>query len=120
MMYLLGKHPFLTVKVKLPSGKWIIVECLIDTGFSGGLVLPEKFKRKFSSDEFIEAHFVLANGLEVAADATYTTVRYDRNNNEKEAAVVFMGASDSLVGVEFLDNMRFCLDLKKNKVELTT
>lgn len=118
-MYLLGKHPFLTLEVKLPSGKWVVVECLIDTGFSGGLVLPEKFKNEFSPDEFIEARFVLANGLEVVAGATYTAVRHDGDRNEKEVAVVFMGATDSLVGVEFLDNMRFCLDLKKNKVELT-
>lgn len=29
-----------------------------------------------------------------------------------------MGEDDSLVGVEFLENMKFCLDLKMKKIEL--
>lgn len=116
MIYLVGKHPFIRLAVKPPRGKWLKVECLIDTGFSGGVVLPEKFKSFFSRDKFVEAHFVLANGSEVTADATYTKVRYE--HNEKEITVVFMGDSDGLVGVEFLDKIRFCLDLKTNKVEL--
>ncbi|MBI4067046.1 hypothetical protein HY407_01580 [Candidatus Gottesmanbacteria bacterium] len=49
-------------------------------------------------------------------ESTYTSVEY--KGKRKEAAVVFMGDSDSLVGVEFLDQMKFCLDLKKNKIEL--
>lgn len=70
MPYLIGKHPFLKLKVLLPKGnKWLTLECLIDTGF-------------------------------------------------KEVAVVFMGDTQGLVGVEFLDQMNFCLDLKKRRVEL--
>ena len=38
--------------------------------------------------------------------------------NEKDAAIVFIGR-DNLVGVEFLDQMKFCLDLREYKVELT-
>ena len=116
MLYLIGRHPFIKLEVKLPEKRWIEIDCLIDTGFSGGLVLPKKFKESFLEDEFIEARFVLANGSEIMAEASYTKVRYKKI--EKEVAVVFMGDSEGLVGVEFLDQMKFCLDLKKNKVEL--
>lgn len=114
--YLVGKHPFIKLGVQLKN-RWQMFDCMIDTGFSGGLALPLRYKLGFSETSFIEARFILANSAEVTVDTTYTRVRY--NNHEKEVAVVFMGESDSLVGVEFLNAMRFCLDLKKNRAELT-
>jgi len=116
MTYLSGKHPFVKLGVDLPKGGRVAIDCLIDTGFSGGLVLPKEFQTHFPQNGFIESHFTLANGSEVVVDTTYTTVKY--NSREKEVAVVFMGDSEALVGVEFLDQMRFCLDLKEYKVEL--
>ncbi len=117
MMYLRGKHPFIKLKVKLDLKRWVDLDCLIDTGFSGGLAIPEHYKISFPASKFIEAQFVLADGSTVSVDTTITQVRF--NSYEKEIAVVFMGDSDSLVGVEFLDQMRFCLDLILNSVELT-
>lgn len=117
MPYLVGKHPFLTLKVKPPKRKdWKIIECLIDTGFSGGLVLPLSLREYFPSNEFIEAHFVLADNSEITVDSTFTLVEF--NGRRKEVAVVFMGENQGIVGVEFLNQMKFCLDLKKNRVEL--
>ena len=116
MTYLKGKHPFLTLKVKL-GNKWETMECLIDTGFSGGLVIPLRLKSYFPENQFVEARFVLADNSEVAADSTIAKVRFE--GKEKDVAVVFMDEGDSLVGVEFLDQMIFCLDLKKRKVSLS-
>ena len=117
MPYLIGKHPYLKLKVKLPKGrKWLAIECLIDTGFSGGLVLPLKYQKYFPENEFIEAHYLLADNSEITVDTTYTFVDFE--GNKKEVAVVFMGDNQGLVGVEFLDQMKFCLDLKQKTAEL--
>lgn len=117
MPYLVGKHPYVKLKVKLPKGnKWLGIDCLIDTGFSGGIVLPLTLKDYFVTKEFIEARFLLADNSEITVDITYTLVEY--KEKKKETAVVFMGDFQGLVGVEFLNQMRFCLDLKKNKAEL--
>lgn len=117
MPYLIGKHPFIKLKVKLPKGnRWHEIECLIDTGFSGGLVLPSTFKDFFPNNEFIEAHYLLANNSEIIVDTTFTLIEF--SGRKKDVAVVFMGENQGLVGVEFLDQMKFCLDLKKRKVEL--
>lgn len=117
MTQLIGRHPFVTLKVRLPKDTWRDIRCMIDTGFSGGIALPLTYEEYFPSSTFIEARYVLANGTEVSVNTTYTTIEYQ--GKRKEVAVVFMSQSDSLVGVEFLDKMKFCLDLKKNKVELT-
>lgn len=118
MLYLVGKHPFIKLKVKLPKVKvWKEIDFLIDTGFSGGIVLPVKFKDYFQSNEFIEARYLLADNSEITVDTTFTAAEYE--GKRKEVAVVFMGDSESLAGVEFLDQMKFCLDLKKNKVDLS-
>src|SRR3989338_615069 len=117
MPYLIGRHPFLKLKVLLPkNNKWNTLECLIDTGFSGGVVLPLKFQKYFPENEFIEAHFILADNSEITVEATFTVVEY--SGKKKDVAVVFMGDSQSVVGVEFLNQMKFCLALRKNKVEL--
>ena len=117
MPYLIGKHPFLKLKVRPPKrNRWIYIECLIDTGFSGGLVLPLSYKKDFPNNEFIEARYLLADNSEITVDATYTVVDYE--SFKREVAVVFMGDSQGLVGVEFLDQLKFCLDLKDKTVEL--
>lgn len=116
MTRLIGRHPFVKLKVKLSKNKWIQVTCLIDTGFSGGISLPQKYQAYFPGDTFIRANFTLADGTGVTVESTYARVEY--KGKRKEVAIVFMGEDDSLAGVEFLDKMKFCLDLKKNKVEL--
>lgn len=117
MMYLRGKHPFIKLKVELDQKRWVDLDCLVDTGFSGGLAIPEHYQTSFPASKFIEAQFVLADGSTVSVNTTITMVKF--NTHEKEVAVVFMGNSDSLVGVEFLDQMRFCLDLISYRAELT-
>lgn len=116
MTKLIGKHPFVTLRIKLPKNKWMQLTSLVNTGFSGGIALPNKFHDYFPTNTFIKASFVLADGTGLTVDSTYTSVEY--KGKRKEVAVVFMGDSDSLIGVEFLNQMRFCLDLKKNRVEL--
>lgn len=59
MTYLLGKHPFIKLTVKLDQKRWVDLDCLVDTGFSGRLAIPEHYKTSFPASEFIEAQFVL-------------------------------------------------------------
>lgn len=116
MTYLIGKHPYLNLKVVLQRNKWKKVECLIDTGLSGGLSLPKEFRDYFQSRDFFEAHLKLADGSEVTVDAALTKIKFE--NKIKEIDVIFMGDSEALVGIEFLDQMKFCLDLREQKVTL--
>mgnify|MGYP001615294661 CR=1 FL=1 len=117
MIYLKGNHPFIKLAIKLPPNLWQNIDCLIDTGFSGGLALPVSFKKYFPKNMFFESRFVLADGSEAKVETSFTTVKYQ--NLRKEIAVIFMGNnSEGLVGVDFLNHQRFCLDLKKRKVEL--
>jgi len=117
MIYLSGNHPFIQLRVKIPKTGWKKLDCLIDTGFSGGIALPKNFRQNFSEDKFIESRFTLADGSEMMTDVTYTKVEYD--GKEKEVAIVFIGDLGCLVGVEFLDQMKFCLDLKAKKATLS-
>ena len=71
MIYLSGNHPFLRLKIKLPKNEWKTIECLVDTGFSGGVSLPQRFRQYFPEDRFVETRFALADGSEIITDATY-------------------------------------------------
>ena len=116
MIYLSGNHPFLRLKINLPKDRWKTIECLIDTGFSGGVSLPQKFRKYFFEDKFVETRFALADGSEIITDATYTKVEYNRKL--KDVNIVFIGNSGCLVGVEFLNHMKFCFDFEERKVSL--
>ncbi|MBI1869487.1 hypothetical protein HYS11_00775 [Candidatus Gottesmanbacteria bacterium] len=117
MIYLWRKQPYIKLQILLPPNKWHDIDCLIDTGFSAGLSIPESFKKSFPANKFVEADFILADGSGVKVDTILTRVKF--GDSEKEIIAAFMGKDDCLLGVEFLDQMRFCLDLKKYRVELT-
>lgn len=98
MTHLVGKHPFITVRVKLQkTTKWHRLDCMIDTGFSGGLILPENLQKYFNPEQFIEAHFLLADESEITVSSTYTLVEF--YGKRKDVAIVFMGNSGGLAGI---------------------
>lgn len=117
MPYLLGKHPFVTLKVKVPEKGWVVRRCLIDTGFSGGITLPDELKDYFPINKLVETHFTLADDSEVTVDSIPVNIEYEKHR--KEILAIFMGTKESLVGIEFLDQMKFCLNLREKKVELS-
>ena len=97
MIYISGNHPFLRLRIRLPKKGWKVFECLVDTGFSGGVSLPQEFREYFQEDKFVETRLTLADGSEIVADATYTKAEY--NKKQKDVSVVFIGDTGSLVGV---------------------
>ena len=116
-VYLQGKQPYLLLKISLPGGKWKKLRCLIDTGFSGGVSLPLKYKNYLKLQNLFEAHITLADGTETTVDAGIGKIKF--NDQTKFIDILFMGSPEALVGVEFLDQMIFCLDLKRKKVTLS-
>jgi len=117
MTYLVEKTPYMRLEFARPDGDWEEIDALIDTGFSGGLALPNEYENLFSEDEFFEQRFVLADGSLTTVNTTFTAVGF--NKHEKDVAVVFMPSDEALVGTEFLDGAKFCLDLETYTVEFS-
>lgn len=106
------KHPRIKVKVSLSSSEQI--DCLIDTGFSGGISLPESLKPTEKIVGYQE--YELADGSRVVFDLYEAKVTY--NGVSKLVTAIFSKSEDALIGIEFLEGFRFILDLKLFKTSL--
>ena len=103
----------LTVKI---GQSWKTVDCLIDTGFSSGLVLNQSSFPKVKMPVVAQQEFELADGSLVNFDMYLLTVEYQKQR--KQLLTVFNGGSDNLVGIRFLKGFIFTLDLKNRRVSL--
>lgn len=117
MIYLSpNKHPHAKVKVKFDK-KWEMVNCLIDTGFSSGISLPQKYLKLVKGSSKWRQSFELADGSVVEYDLYKLEISYEGKG--KIVSAIFSQSKDALLGIEFLDGFNFCLDLKNYKVSLT-
>lgn len=114
----LQNSPRVKLAVKL-GASWKQIDCLIDTGFSSGLILNQShFPKPKTTPSVGKQEFELADGSLVAFDMYLLTVRYQKQ--KKRLLTVFNGGSDNLVGIRFLEDLVFTLDLKNKKVSLIT
>lgn len=93
------------------------LDCLIDTGFSGGLAMPQQFKEKFNFPRISRATWELGDGSQIESEIYLGELKI-RDNSER-IAVIFSESREVLVGIEFLRGKRFVLDLKKNTASLS-
>lgn len=108
------KQPRVNLNVFLSS--WIELDFLIDTGFSGGIAIPESFKSYIKQQPLGFQEYELADGSRVIFGIHITKVKY--NNKSKTVNCLFTKSDDALVGIEFLEGFSLILDLKKFKVSL--
>lgn len=114
--------PYLTensqprVKLKIVSPSVKTINCLIDTGFSGGLALSGKFLKYFPNQPIAFQEFELADGSMIDFAVYQATVQV--KSKRKVLSTIFTKSYDNLIGIEFLHDLRFVLDLKKEEIEL--
>ncbi|OGG22540.1 hypothetical protein A3D03_00150 [Candidatus Gottesmanbacteria bacterium RIFCSPHIGHO2_02_FULL_40_13] len=117
MIYLSANHqPYAKIKVRL-GRQWILVDSLIDTGFSAGLALPERYLIFMKTTSKWKQAFELADGSLVEFNLYKLTVKIA--DKHKIVSAVFSKSNDALAGIELLDGFRLELDLKKYKISLT-
>lgn len=109
-------HPYVRIILPGPEDE-AGLDCLIDTGFAGGISIPEKLKPNFDLPLIGRRTWELADGSQIELEVYLGKVKVD--NGEKEISIIFTDGSEGLVGIEFLRGKRFVLDLKTNIVELS-
>ena len=92
------------------------MDCMVDTGFSGGIILPWRYASYFKEKPIMYQEFELADGSRRKYPIYKLKIRF--NNLSKEVNLSFTDSKDSFVGIEFLLGFRFILDLKRFKVSL--
>jgi clan AA aspartic protease len=114
--YLDGQNnPHLKVDIFLSS--WEGVDCLIDSGFSGGIALPVSLHSAIKQKPIVYQEYELADGSFKTFSIYKARVRFKEVN--KEITLLFTKSKEGLVGIEFLTGFRLVLDLKKFKIKLS-
>lgn len=107
-------NPHLELEIFLSY--WTVANCLIDTGFSGGIALPASLFTNFKQEPIAYQEYELADGSFTTFKIYKARVRFKDVN--KEITLLFTKSKEGLVGIEFLTGFRLMLDLKKLKIEL--
>ena len=108
-------NPHLKLKIFLSS--WERVDCLIDSGFSGGIALPISMLSALKQKPIAYQEYELADGSFTNFSVYKARVRFKGVN--KEATLLFTKSKEGLVGIEFLTGFRLVLDLKKFQIKLS-
>lgn len=115
-------NPYLTlqnnphVQIEIALSSWKKVDCLIDTGFSGGVVLSKKFKTASVEKPVAFQKYELADGSITEFELYQIKTKF--KDKIKDVLIFFTNSDENLVGMEFLNGYKFFLDLQNSKVSL--
>lgn len=108
-------HAFVKV-ILLGVDEDVELDCMIDTGFSGGIAVPSSLEGEFDFPVFTRLTYQLANGDEMEVDVHLGEIIDE--GAHKQIAAIFADGDEGLVGIEFLRGKKFLLDLIDNEVRL--
>lgn len=109
--FILNLNILVKVPIRLPDGSYRDAECLLDTGFTGEMVLPAqdvKFLRLPSSDN-TEAD--LADGSQVVLPTYKAVILW--HGNERDVTVIAAGERP-LVGLALLEGTALYAEIAEN------
>ena|SRR5438132_14369669 len=94
------------------------MECVVDTGFSGALMLPREIIEGSSIPIIGKEKFELVSGRFIVA--SLALIEIDWLNQRKLVRAVISDGADALIGTELLDGSRLVVDYILDQVTLTT
>ena len=108
------REPILTIR--LPDGSTI--DCVVDTGFSGGLMVPAETLATSGISVIGQQTFELVSGRLMVAALALMSI--DWLGEQRWVWVIASEAKDALIGAELLDPNRLVVDYAKNTVTLSS
>ena len=108
------REPILTIRL----ADDMTVECVVDIGFSGALMLPREIIDRSSVPIIGKETFQLVSGRFIVAGLAL--VEIDWLGQRRIARAVISDGVDALIGAELLDGNRLVVDYIRDQVMLTT
>lgn len=103
------------LRIELNDGSSI--DCVLETGFNGNLILPKNFVEKYTSVIPLRVRIELAEGK--TAEVGMTTVDVKWLGDEFSINILVSDAEESLIGTEMLIDSVLEIDYKNLTVKIT-
>lgn len=108
-----AREPILAIRL---AGD-VTVQCVVDTGFTGALMLPREIIERSSVPIIGKETFQLVSGRSIVA--SLALVEIDWMGQQQLVRALISDGSDALIGAELLDGNRLVVDYISDQVTLT-
>lgn len=103
------------LRIQLSDG--LSVDCILDTGFNGNLILPKNFVEKYTDAVPLRVEIELAEGK--TAEVGMTTIDVKWLGDEFSINILVSDSDESLIGTEMLIDSVLEIDYKNMIVKIT-
>ena len=93
-------------------------ECIVDTGFDGGLMLPRAFLLQIHTPIIGELTFEMVGGTTMSAEVGL--IEIDWLGSLRQVEVIISEGNDALVGTELLIATTLVIDYRSNSLAIST
>jgi clan AA aspartic protease len=104
--------------VPVRFGDGAVIECVVDTGFDGGLMLPRAFVFQIQVTVIGELTFEMVGGATMSADVGLTDINW--LGELREVEVIVSEGDDALVGTELLITTTLTIDYPASSLTIST
>src|ERR1700686_905577 len=108
-----GREPLPPVRLT----EAVMVECLVDTGFTGALMVPRTVVRDLTIPVVASEIFEMVGQRFFTASVALTEVQW--LGQRRIVRVIVSESSDAIIGTEMLDGNRLTIDYQNDTVNLT-
>lgn len=84
------------------------IECVVDTGFDGALILPTPFAKRLGLTVVARLVFELVGGARMSADVALAEIEWLGQNRFVE--VILSEGDDALIGTEMFEDAKLIVD----------
>lgn len=103
------------VLIRLADGA--AIECVVDTGFDGGLMLPRAFVSQIQIPTIGELTFEMVGGARMSAEIGITNIKW--LGELREVEVIVSEGDDALIGTELLIGTTLIIDYQSSSLEIS-
>jgi clan AA aspartic protease len=95
-----------------------VIECVVDTGFDGALMLPRVFVPKIQIAIIGELTLEMVGGARMSADVGLTDISW--LGRWRQSEVIVSGGEDALIGTELLIATTLTIDYQSSSLAIST
>ena len=106
---------FATIPIEFSNGS--VINCLIDTGFQGTLMLPKQFAEDNSLEILGQETFIAAERTQIQINSAIAEIKWFED--QFEVPIFVSNSDDALIGVEMLIDTILEIDYINSTVKIT-